>query len=97
MPLPRYPGRDAMLVPQTAKEANLLWIKRHRSRPTKLQKMIPFLFCCPATGKYVQALRPDEQPELDAGDSYVGVKCLACGRLHLVNPATGKVLGGDEK
>jgi len=28
-------------------------------------------------------------------ETYEGVTCLACNRLHMVNPQTGKVLGAD--
>jgi len=60
--------------------------------------MIPFLFCCPTTGKFVQGFRPDNELEDgDADNSYIGIDCLACGRLHLINPATEKVFGRDEK
>jgi hypothetical protein len=27
---------------------------------------------------------------------YQEIACIACGRLHLVNPKTGKVLGADD-
>ncbi len=29
-------------------------------------------------------------------DIYEGILCAACGRLHLVNPKTAKVLGSDD-
>ena len=58
--------------------------------------MVPFLFRCPATGMMVQALRPDEAPDDDAAGSYLSIECLACRRIHLVNPATGEVAGADE-
>jgi hypothetical protein len=32
----------------------------------------------------------------DEEETYRSVKCLACERIHLVNPKTGKVLGADE-
>jgi hypothetical protein len=28
-------------------------------------------------------------------DGYESVACVACGLVHLVDPATGKVVGGD--
>jgi hypothetical protein len=33
----------------------------------------------------------------DFSDEYQTVACVACQRVHLVNPATGKVLGQDEE
>jgi hypothetical protein len=57
--------------------------------------MAPFLFRCPATGLNVQGWSAEE-PALDRKDAYVSVSCLACRRIHLVNPATGGVLGVEE-
>ena len=57
--------------------------------------MTPFLFRCPSTGMMVQGFRADDGTEDDAQDSYLGVHCLACKRMHLVNPATGKVLAPE--
>ena len=54
--------------------------------------MAPFVFQCPATGMMVQEFRADNGAEADPQDSYLGIRCLACKRMHLVNPATGKVL-----
>jgi hypothetical protein len=36
-----------------------------------------------------------DDPE-DHNLTYVQVTCLACAQAHLVNPKTGKVLGGEE-
>ncbi len=61
--------------------------------------MIPFLFRCPLTRMRVQALRP-EAPQTDsderAGTDYIGVECMSCGGVHMVDPSTGKVLGHDD-
>ncbi len=58
--------------------------------------MTPFLFRCPTTRKMVQAMDADED-QADRtdrpGEEYVGIECLSCGDMHLVNPRTGKVLG----
>lgn len=48
----------------------------------------PFLYRCPNTGRTVQGLT--------AEDTCEALTCLACRRLHFVNPATGKVLGADD-
>jgi hypothetical protein len=49
----------------------------------------------PAGGRCarVQGLAPDDDASEEAGDVFVGVTCLACGRLHFVNPKTGKTAG----
>lgn len=50
----------------------------------------PFLYCCPITGQNVQGY--SESDDLPDGERrYEGVHCLACGRLHIVNPTTGKL------
>ena len=51
--------------------------------------MVPFTYRCPRTGQQVQGWAA-----ADLGDSeaYEPVTCTACGRVHLVNPRTGKVL-----
>jgi hypothetical protein len=58
--------------------------------------MPPFLFRCPATGLNVQGWSAEE-PAANKKDAYESVSCLACRRLHLINPATGKVLKTEEK
>jgi hypothetical protein len=57
--------------------------------------MPPFLYRCPNTGFNVQGFASDEDESEGAGDVFVGVTCLACGFLHLVNPKTGKTPGED--
>jgi hypothetical protein len=56
--------------------------------------MPPFLYRCPNTGDNVQGLAADapEDDELTC----VQVTCLACAEAHLVNPKSGRVLGGEE-
>jgi hypothetical protein len=53
--------------------------------------MPPFLYRCPNTSYRVQGFVAEEIPA--EGDIYEAVTCLACRRIHLVNPATGKLLG----
>jgi hypothetical protein len=55
--------------------------------------MAPFIFRCPNTGFRVQGLAPDDDVSDGADDVFVGVTCLACGRLHFVNPKTGETAG----
>jgi hypothetical protein len=55
--------------------------------------MPPFLYRCPTTGYRVQGFVAEEVVE---NNTYEAITCTACLRVHLVNPATGKVLGQDE-
>jgi hypothetical protein len=52
--------------------------------------MASLIYRCPFTGRNVQEWTGEEIP---SGDVYVSVVCPACARTHLVNPATGRVLG----
>jgi hypothetical protein len=54
--------------------------------------MAPVLFLCPNVGRHVQGWFADDGSE--NGETYQSVTCLACQRVHLVNPKSGKVLGG---
>ena len=54
-----------------------------------------FLFRCPNTGQHVQGLSA-EAISADEANVYETVTCIACRQVHLVNPATGTVLLGDE-
>ena len=62
--------------------------------------MAPFLYRCPNTGRQVQGLRAitaDANEGAGEGSQrYQAVECLACAQVHFVDPATGKVLGGEE-
>jgi hypothetical protein len=54
------------------------------------------VFLCPNTGARVQGWFADNGSK-DSDDTYQSVNCLACQRAHLVNPATGKVLGAENE
>jgi hypothetical protein len=56
--------------------------------------MPAFLFRCPNTGMRVQGWISDDPAESSEG-TFEPVTCHACGRVHLVNPKTGKTLGGE--
>jgi hypothetical protein len=58
--------------------------------------MSAFLYRCPATGMMVQGWRADDGAAADGDDNYVSMRCLACNRVHLINPVTGVVFGGEE-
>ncbi len=56
--------------------------------------MIAFVYRCPATGLKVQGR---VAVELLDGETYEPITCTACGRVHLVNPKTSKVLETGKK
>jgi hypothetical protein len=56
--------------------------------------MAPFLYRCPNTSKTVQGFIAEE---VEDEDTYTSIDCLACQKVHLVNPATGKVLGQSDE
>ena len=57
--------------------------------------MTTFLYRCATTGAYVQGWVADD-PKRDKA-SYEAVTCIACGRVHFVNPITGKTVFDKEK
>jgi len=52
------------------------------------------IFRCPRTRSRVQGWTAAEE-SVDE-NTYVGVECLACGQMHLINLKTGKALGEDK-
>jgi hypothetical protein len=56
--------------------------------------MPTFLYRCPITGFRVQGYTPEQTSDDDA---YEALTCIACKRVHLVNPATSGVIGEDEE
>jgi hypothetical protein len=71
-------------------------IKRQGLRPRYQGYMAALIYRCPKTGQNVQAWFADDGSEHD-GEAYETVTCTACRMVHLVNPRTGKTLGGDEE
>jgi hypothetical protein len=60
--------------------------------------MTTFIYRCPATGYNVQGLLADHQRGTGGNaNAFESVTCTACGRVHLVDPKTGKVLGDTRK
>jgi len=51
--------------------------------------MFHFIYRCPRTGQQVQGWTADDLTEVEI---YEPVTCTACGRVHLINPKSGKVL-----
>ena len=59
-------------------------------------KLTAFTYRCPNTGMNVQGWTAEAVSQ-DTGEStYVSTQCPACSRIHLIDPATGTVLGGDQ-
>jgi hypothetical protein len=58
--------------------------------------MRPFIYRCPNTGLRIQALAAAEEITEDE-NAYEPVNCVMCLQVHLVNPFTSKVLGGDDE
>ncbi len=57
--------------------------------------MAVFIYRCPNTGLKVQGWVADN-PKPHTDTTYEAVACVACTRLHMVNPSTGRVLGGAD-
>ena len=57
--------------------------------------MRTLVFVCPITGHPVQSSLPEEA--FKDPDTYHRIECTACGRVHLVNPTTGRVLRRGEE
>jgi len=57
--------------------------------------MAEVLYRCPRTGRYAQGwLAEDASVDADQ-HTYISVACPACAQLHMVSPATHKVLGRE--
>ena len=59
-------------------------------------KLAAFTYRCPNTGKNVHGWTAEAIPEDPAESTYVSTQCPACSRVHLIDPATGSVLGDDQ-
>jgi hypothetical protein len=58
--------------------------------------MVSFTYRCPRTGEEAQGW--DTADHLtDGGEIYEPVTCTACGRVHLINRKSGKVLEAAKK
>jgi len=59
------------------------------------ENMATFLYRCPKTRLRVQGWVADE-PNQPEKLSYEAMTCLACGGVHLVNPASGRTIDDGE-
>jgi hypothetical protein len=55
----------------------------------------PFLFRCPTTGQIVQGISGRDDQSSDGRRFYEGVLCPACAQVHIVNPATGRLMSEE--
>jgi len=58
--------------------------------------MATFLYRCPKTRLRVQGWVADE-PNQPEKQSYEALTCLACGGVHLVNPASGRTIDDGDR
>ena len=58
--------------------------------------MATFLYRCPRTRLRVQGWVAEEPSQLEK-QSYEAVTCLACGSVHLVNPASGRTIDDGDR
>ena len=65
------------------------------SSAVRIGLMAPSIYRCPATGMKVQGWFADDPSSANGNEVYEAVVCTACTRVHLVNPKTGKTIGGD--
>jgi len=56
--------------------------------------MASLVFRCPALGVSVQGWISDDGKS-GSESEFIGVACTACRQVHLVNAATGRVLGDE--
>ena len=73
----------------------LIQIKERAGAAPQAAGMSTVIFRCPRTGFNVQGWMAEETPAEAAAQVFVSVPCSACGQAHLVDPASGAVLGGD--
>jgi len=76
--------REAPFVQRSLPHAHVVISNAHRHRMTTL------IFRCPITGFHVEGFRPEQTSDEDL---YEPVNCIVCDGIHMVNLATGKVLG----
>jgi hypothetical protein len=59
-----------------------------------LLRMGSFVYRCPRIGLMVHGWIADEPT---SGEVYEAVTCTACGRVHLINQKTGRILESTNK
>jgi hypothetical protein len=60
--------------------------------------MVTFIYRCPTTGCQLEGRWTEPGPSAARPlVSYVAESCPACGGLHIVNPATGRMMSDDRR
>ena len=60
--------------------------------------MVTFLYRCPTTGCQLEGRWAPPGPSAASPlVTYVAESCPACGGLHIVNPATGRMMSDDQR
>ena len=57
--------------------------------------MIAFPYRCPTTGYRLEGRRAAPPAAASPMVTYVAEHCVACGGLHIVNPATGRLMSEE--
>lgn len=75
-------------------------MRQIKARPAPLRQnanMMTFFYRCPSTDLRIAGQH--QAWPLPAGplDTYVAQSCPACGGLHIVNPATGRLLSQERR
>jgi hypothetical protein len=53
---------------------------------------VPYIYKCPTTGLDIQGMRDDGATPTGTTRRFELVHCPACGRPHIVEPTTGRLL-----
>ncbi|MGZ5906872.1 MAG: hypothetical protein ACXWKQ_16120 [Reyranella sp.] len=60
--------------------------------------MVKFVYRCPTTGYQLEGREAEPGPAAASVlVTFVAEFCPACGGLHIVNPATGKLMAEDQR
>ena len=89
----RLPFASSALVlpPENLKAPAIALIQINADGTGQGSRMVgPFIFRCPSTGLNVQHLFSHATPGNEDDRLYVGVRCLACSGMHLINRRTGR-------
>ena len=58
--------------------------------------MATVIYKCPNTGMRIQRWFEDDVTAECDEQTFISTECPLCTRVHLVNPISGKVAGGDD-
>jgi hypothetical protein len=61
------------------------------------RSMAGIVYRCPTTEMHTHAWIADEVQQRSGENEFVTVECIACRRVHLINPRTAIVLGARDE